>query len=903
MSCTKIIVSGLRPATREQLRLPSAIFTVTLDVEDGFSLRQSKDVERLSELNKIRVPGALRFNVPFTHRNDAVFVEYSSPNVIDRARIYYEVSVIEDNHALEFTRLFVVKKDESRRQWELELALPADHWSELAKDKALNTIDYGDMQAGVFPATWDENEYVGVYDPADNDATYFPIVDYGGWCDSVDPEQINPIKDTITGEPVMYKQIGTEDIRPWISALYVLKRGFCEIGWTINGAIFDDTFFKRLWVYILKPDYYTASLYYKNGVVVGRRYDEHSPAGLVGVNHIYGFRFRDELYGTTNSLYAPYVGPTDAWMCGLRNPSAHLWLPFKLSLRVSIKNTQGADYKLLLAICEVKPNDNDNFTGEILSDISEFTIAAGETLFIEYQQDIILKPYQKASIGWVGAQSAQSTLFIKPGMFFRVDPLYQALSSGEPTLIPVAEMVRGDKSLLDYFKGFIHLMRGRIETNITNRVITIFPNKDADVHGSILPGFVQQTGDIDISSLVISDSQITNPVRKNRKRYYRLQFADTTDAYIQSLNQKEPPYSRKILNGLDLEDNVDEDKNPFFEPTYEGQNRIIARAAGGRYPAPYLPRLWDNDGGSRSFNIAPRILYAFGNVRQRTPNPITAAFQYGSLKYEDNFYENFGYATQKRTWEVDPAPDIDGNVIFGKAAYDLFVMFYLGISQEKQHGSVVDILLFMRADDYKSFNFRNYFVWKNGGRSIRALMTGIRDFAACDGTPTPVTFFVEPETSSCCDLPCSCRFSECEYYQDLGNFLRQSTLDNLRITSFKVEDVELLTGPVGFGVMKVINVGANPYVTNLVDVLNSIAAPYFRFDYSTRLHPQKGARYFKLKKPFCFGFLIEISDGGGVVYRYTHEIQETNWFGTWTPMGYGGTTHGTPIDCLTTVEY
>lgn len=91
---------------------------------------------------------------------------------------------------------------------------------------------------------------------------------------------------------------------------------------------------------------------------------------------------------------------------------------------------------------------------------------------------------------------------------------------------------------------------------------------------------------------------------------------------------------------------------------------------------------------------------------------------------------------------------------------------------------------------------------------------------------------------------------------------------------------------------------------NVVNVLNSVAAPYFSFDSSTREHPDKGYRYFKLKRPACIPFEIIFTHSGGDMYRYTDTEQKTKWFtGTWQPFGYGAVTHAEPIDCFIRTEY
>jgi hypothetical protein len=263
---------------------------------------------------------------------------------------------------------------------------------------------------------------------------------------------------------------------------------------------------------------------------------------------------------------------------------------------------------------------------------------------------------------------------------------------------------------------------------------------------------------------------------------------------------------------------------------------------------------------------------------------------------------------------LEPAPDFYGNLVFEKQVYnvpftpnsdtDMFNTFYLNISNELKGGFEIDLLMLMSMNFYNAVDFRRNYRFMFRGRPINAPMTKIRDFVGCSNIPTPATFFIPPTESECCELPCGCQFSKCEYYQDFGQFLRQTTLDTLTITKFEVDGVSAITDPVGFGVIRIINILGKPYVSNLVDTLNSIGAPYMSFEYAYRLDPVKGARFFTIKKPVCQGFIIEISNATEVIYRYTESIQQQTWFGSgFSAFGYGGETYSEPENCIITTEY
>lgn len=211
----------------------------------------------------------------------------------------------------------------------------------------------------------------------------------------------------------------------------------------------------------------------------------------------------------------------------------------------------------------------------------------------------------------------------------------------------------------------------------------------------------------------------------------------------------------------------------------------------------------------------------------------------------------------------------------------------------------------MSATNYNTWDFRTPFFFFYNGRPVKALAEGIRDFAPALNIPTPMRFLVEPSDTQCCDLPCSCRFKECNYYQDFGQYITQDTLDALSITSFKVNGVEQLISAVDFGIINVVEVGGRHYVTNLVDALASIGVDYFTFSYSTKEYADKpDGRYFKIKWPSCWSFEIIISDGEAQVYRYRDFDMAQQWFdATWEAMGYSGNPVSEPQDCVITNEY
>lgn len=904
---TRILARDLHPAASARL---GGVSEVYLDLPENFRMPMSKDVERLSDLNKIRVEGALRTSLDRTDTNDAVLVEYLTPLTLDKRSKWLNVVIEVDGIAMAFTRLYIIAKNDDTAKWEVEAALPEDHWAELASQKKINTIDFGGytLNAGNVQTSWEYPTYDGDYTPTQdvdgwNGAYGMWPVDYGDWVDRAipDPNTIKPVK-----------MMAQEDLRPHVNKMYLLKRGMREIGWELAGLLQETEWARSLWAYLLRPEYWQGKGY--DGVeygkfcrIIGRIID----ASEVLVANLFTDLFLpyfDALdFDPTGGGVLPYTSDPNKWLCGIQNP-----LPFRAKFRFDfrgyIRNQNVSSPRTaVFTIGEITEANalNDTVTGEILSDDVVFELEANETRFVSFDFEFELDPGQKGAL----FMSAAVAIYMKKGFWFRCEPANKSFTREDE--IDLRTALDPDLTLLDMLKAWVHLVNGRIETNMVTKTIYVHPERSSIVYDSTVPGFVRDDiPAIDVTNRVLPNSVKLQFIRPELKRYTLLSFADSTDAHIdENLVLTEPLHSRRILNGEDLPNDTDEQSNPVYEPTAEGQSPLLKQndfsiVNRPNAPVPWLPRYWDNTNGERSFDIGPRILFAFGYVRQLNPSPIGTTDIAANYYFDDydNPVEDIGYATQLRTWELDPTPTLDGNVVFGRAAADLFVNFYIGLTQDNRGGVVVDLLQRITAAEYSTYNFRVPFKFDYEGRELRLPMTSIRDFNP--DLPTPVTYFGSPAETGVCDLPCNCRFETCDYYQDLGTFILQSTMDALNVSSFKIDDVEQLTTPVQLGQLNVVDLGGSGYVTNLVDALNSIGAPYFAFEYSSRQHPDRGARYFRIKRPACQAFEIIVSDGNDPVYRYTHNAQQEQWFsGSWGAIGYGGTTYTAPDNCTTTIEY
>jgi hypothetical protein len=865
--------------TAEGSAILGGIAWAVLDLAPGFSTRVSKDVNQLSDVNQLLTDGVLSFSVPFSTTNDAAFLSFSSPIITDNIDTGIDARIIVDSHELPFDRVWIKEKNDVAAQWEIEVRRSPNHWLELASTKKLCDIDLG--MATLDAATVADGWAAQFYGTGSVAVERWLPVDYGGWVDLAEPIQF-------TDPPV--KTVWLEDLRPWISKPYLLIQGFCEIGWTLAGQILDAFWVKAQFDYLLSREYYTQSkggLHKLIGQLVIGTFTPNSvtaiPLAFDSIQYDPGGNF----ILITTGIYA----------AGIVNN-----LPFKSKYRFvfqgSLENTSGSPATYGIGIGEY----DAGLTGLTFFDVS-YNLAGSEVRYVTIDQTVDLEPGQAATF----IAGASSNVIFQKGFRIVVEPANNSLVRGD--VVTLNRLINCDYVLLDYFKGFVHEIGGRVETDWANRTVTVHPYRTADVFGDSVPGFVLDgEAPIDIDGKIVCESIRMSRVKNTLSRYTQLQFADTTDAYIQSLELPQPAFSRKVLNSIELPDQVQELKNPFFEPTLEGRPETLKKrenATTGFHPMAYMPRLWDNMNGERSFVIGPRTVMFFGDVSQLDEKANDFTWFY----FEDTVTAifHFGYASQLTTLPHHPTmpPTMEGTVVYGTTNSDLYVTFYLGALQGQKRGAYMDALVLLDSNDYAAWNFRTLFSFVYQGRRIIAAGERISDFAHALDTPTPMRLLVDPSDTQCCDLPCSCRFTECDYYQDFGQYMTQDTLDDLSVTSFKVNEIEQLTAPVDFGIINIVEFSGKQFVTNLVDTLNDLAIDYFTFRPSTKDYPEKlDARYFKIKRPACWGFEIIISDGGGEVYRYRDFDMAQQWFDvSWTAMGYGSNPISEPADCVTTIEY
>jgi len=534
--CVEIKVFGL---SREAQNRLGGVTEAVLDLSADFSLRLSKDVEKLSRTNKISTEGALGFEAEFTKINDAIFCEFASPVTLDSETQSYRVGVTAQGHGLQFDRLVVIARTD---KWQLELRRSPDHWVELASQYTTNQIDFSQfqMEVSAIEDNWDKGTYEGTYPytpapfPGDTAPVHFPLIDYGGWCD-----ETLPIQDS---EKKNVKAVGVEDFRPWLSFPYLLKQGFCLFGWTLDGVIFDAPWVRSLWVYALRPDYHIGGTV--GGYITGRsftRYDVNTATSGKGLLY-----FDENVRGFLGYYVTELVAGNLRRLCGVTNFQG-IALKYTFILKGEFHNDRVLFFNSSMCVEEIEQNGPNDWvrTGEILSETYLDTyFDPGDIKYIDFEQTITLKPGQSAIISFTDLPSAD--FFAETGLYFECRPASDCLMTHD--LVNISDCVSDENTILDWTKAFCDMVDGRAETNLDTKTVTIHTNKRADVYGTVVPPFLKtEESAIDISGLIVNGSIKIKPVNPQLKRYTSLEFANSSDSYISSLNLSQPAHFNNFV--------------------------------------------------------------------------------------------------------------------------------------------------------------------------------------------------------------------------------------------------------------------------------------------------------------------------------------------------------------------
>lgn len=725
-----------------------------LDLYEDFSLRLTKRLEELTDINTIKTDNVLGFSVPATPKNDAFLKYYVLPNRKDPEYDGIPVLVTSGSHAFTQDRLYVLSR--TKDEYECELRPYIDHWAIKAEKTTLNQIKYRDDPFEFTTANILAIQALDEYTDGD-EIIRFPVVSYGRFTDN-----------TLTGNHVYrINRIGVPDFRPFLSVLGVLQKGFCHIGWDFRSPILESDYGRRLLTYILSNtmgedenslDSRALETTYLTTTVIDWATMNYTPiqftatkdlsGGWDGTKYhtagVYDVEYNIQLNLTVPPATAGYI------------LSADQETPHYIYIRICFDAPDGSHAlektELSFTAADLVNAPNWTYVMNIKETRSNFQLDAGSKMYITINCDddfVTTNDFVIESISNVNT-------------YLKLKCTHAIYDTGDS--IEIEKIVSKEYNLLDFTKGIAHLFNAKFITDYTTKTVWMFPPyprkiwDDEDVEGffKINDDYINLTTYQDMDSEVIQIDDI------DRERYILYKFKGSGDDAIKKLNlPKENPYlSYKVDLGKNLKnEKTQTEENPFFEATYN--DYYTDPDTGALINMPFMLDNSANDKGQYelSYDIAPRILYWMGNVHQvgtasggltykefimfgTKVNEIPMAFQ-----WTDEYIGDFGNHYQ---------PEI--NVGYGEHTNkkrpnytnkNLFKFFYADWLREFLNALSSSVLVNLSQALFLKLSFRNVIKLNILGRETFGVLNEITDFQTCNTTTTPLNFIPFIQINPC----------------------------------------------------------------------------------------------------------------------------------------------------------
>lgn len=774
---------------------------VELDLPEGFGLVMQKAIEKLNDINNIQRTGALGFSLPKTNKNIYYLERYEGATIIGDKYRGLNVEVWAGHTRLNFNQLLVRVNSDRDSEYECELVNGDDFWLDKADKTLLYDLDFGTFEftkANVYDNMQNNYQYT-----TGNDLVYLPLVDYGngGTTIAFTSSDVNiddgGSTDTITlpnhGLPIgtgSYFQVlitsdGTppapfqnnsihlfsvvdEDkllsltqitdegngqhyatlnvwniphIRPLFSVPGLLQSAFSQIGWKLEGEILEHPDVRRWWDYILGKEFYDTGgnedFYY---FLAENAADQviNTPSFIVqydtATQEEYGSLTDDIPSGITNSVHVNDTGGR---------------LKATATTNVIVENTTASPITFTIKISVY--SENAVSADELFREQDIVTVPAGETQTIELELQAELRNEYVTLVG--ATHNAVGPFNIKAGTFLRVQPQEYPKWIIKGSTHDLAKMIDPEMTILDVFKGFLHLGDFKLKTDHDLKTVSIYPGGDTEYEGVDLNGFLLPVDQSKEGTAIVErESRVITPPTDEQPRVVTLKFRDSSDDYITDIlipdDDGKGVFGRSFDFGERYTGPNATIENPLYEPTVEKQTGGIISAA-----------MWDNTSRDSSYSIKPRIVYAFGWLRQVLnetfvstsdsagthvdPYVVKYSFWYFEGDYEVYvpYVSQFPQATVFDMANPEYVPT--KNIVYGTQDNDLYNTFWTLDRFTRPLLPEISFLLRMSLEDFTAEDFRTrWFIYYRGEPAFYRLIKLIEHNTG-DDSSTDAVFIPE----------------------------------------------------------------------------------------------------------------------------------------------------------------
>lgn len=669
-----------------------------LDLDAPDVIELSRSLSELSEIENIKDEAALSFSIPYSDKNLRIADFVRNHNLTGNKYGPLAVLVQEGPSVHRFNFLQFTGSNDQTRAFDAQLERGEGHWLHDANRLYIRDIPFEDFELteGNLSDNWFEQDK---YDGQDSVGYYWPLVNYGKF--------------------LREQTILPEDFRPWFHLLAILDKGFCEIGWKFRSPFFETNFGRRLICYLLSENLLDVP-----EILALRRFRATAQAYQVNVDP--GGRGNRVIFGTEE------IDPGNAYNATLGHYSSVGVFTFRVGIEYEFPPSYPPGPAQVVLEKEAADGTLEELAIWGLS-INDSATSGTVTLVAE---NVVLAPGDRVSVRAIAFSPMICT------GYFEGDALKAYLETG--MVFNPALLIDPELTLLDIMKGAVHLCNGRIDTNWQEGEVWVYQPYETDVFDETdVEGFFRESPVVDVSEIVLPDSELVTVERVNKKRFLVLQFADTGDEEVKNMNEgaTEQIYSKIIDRGSTYEEGKEYSKNPVFEPTV---NKLLVK-----FPqiVPLIvpndevdiPHISDNDNGDLSFKIGPRILYCAGMVRQETEIGYVRRW-----RFLDSNYDQVPYAFQVPGTNLDagfgnpgylPAPRV---IYGGQEDSDFYSMCYERDLVGKLSIVKSSFQALVTSQDYKNLSFRDLYKLHYGGRTFLSRLQEISGHRTCSGSPAEI---------------------------------------------------------------------------------------------------------------------------------------------------------------------
>lgn len=719
--------------------------TIFLDLPVDFDFALSKNVEELTNINELQLSGVYGFSVPKSPKNQFILRDWVDANTYDFTGVPVNVRAYSGGDVLTQRLMYIRESRWSDEAIECALVNDESHWAIGAGRLRLNQIPYDDFvftAINVFQNMQNNESY------ADGDAgIYFQIANYG-----------NPFKN---------RRILVEYLRPWYHVLGVLHKGFKYLGWRFECELLETEIGRRWIAYLIDPDFYktgsgrTASLLAQ---LSAREYEyipadhlddaEPSPdaegqtpipftiSELLDYDTVIDDPLGQYTLGQFNG-FGTYHFEASFVYVSFWNVSHFTWIELwhisNEDIRTLVKSTRGG----------------------VLANLMQ-----QRELFIKTDEPVFLLPGEKVEVRWRGSSNGTGSSYFRDEILagsLRITPVSAYPVQGD-TINP-GTMLRPD-FFLDFCKGILHVMRGRVDTDIHEKTVRFMPNYpmrylDPDT-GEEIEGYYHNGELVTVDELQIVRSEVTRPPDYSQPRYLILEWKDGNDVWVRKYNEgrKYPVFSKLVDLGEEYSDTTPlRLTNPYFEATVNDWSQNFVLETNG-IPMD-LPHLLDHeptdDKVQISTDIGPRLLITKGwhdvTVISADLMEHHTLWAWGSSEHNvfgAHVSYPWGYMLALGADSAgDPNPENliygDENIYMPHPGMDLYKLFWKRWAFESFKNFTVDLLVFMRTRDFTNWDLRSVYALLTGGKRSFAYLKSINQYYPCRQISTQAIFTVNSQ--------------------------------------------------------------------------------------------------------------------------------------------------------------